>query len=439
MAKKLQLTWRPDGRWQKFYGGKRYYFRFAKGEYRAALEAWRKQKEIIDAAAEPVKIKPSEPFDLSANYAGELAALAELKAMHLEAGRLDRAELVDARIGEIERGIEVGSLPPLPVVQSPLVESMFQSVPDLAESFDESIGGAIRDFLNSKRPRVSEGRWENVRGLLSQFEDFAGRDRPAKSINAKLLEDYHGRLLKLMKRIDGKRFSKSRADDALQVVKDLTRWLWEHERISLPRNLKKLTISRGAGKVEPISDKDLKTLLGAASESTKLYCLLMLQCGMTQIDIADLKHSEVDWKSGRIIRKRSKTGDHEHVPTVDYKLWGETFRLLKKFKSKHNELVLTNENGEPLKIDGRRGDRYFKNDNIASAFNRLRAKMGVQATPKQLRKAAATKLASHPEHSRYVPHFLGHSPRTIADKHYVKPSRPQFDKAIKWLAEQYGY
>ena len=66
---------------------------------------------------------------------------------------------------------------------------------------------------------------------------------------------------------------------------------------------------------------ELKTLLDAATDHQRLYVLLALNCGMYPSDIAKLKQSEVDWKAGRIMRKRTKTRDRsENVPRVDYLL-----------------------------------------------------------------------------------------------------------------------
>ena len=48
-------------------------------------------------------------------------------------------------------------------------------------------------------------------------------------------------------------------------------------------------------------------LVTNTSDRTKLYILLMLNCGMTQKDVADLQKTEVDWDAGYISRKRSKT------------------------------------------------------------------------------------------------------------------------------------
>ena len=68
----------------------------------------------------------------------------------------------------------------------------------------------------------------------------------------------------------------------------------------------------------------------------------MLNCGMTQRDISDLKDEEVDWNAGRIRRKRSKTANHDNVPVVEYLLWPRTFDLLKEYRSGGELVLLTN-------------------------------------------------------------------------------------------------
>lgn len=56
---------------------------------------------------------------------------------------------------------------------------------------------------------------------------------------------------------------------------------------------------------------------------------------------------------------------------------------------------------------------------------------------KLFRKTAASKLGEHPEFGKFAQYFLGHSPRTVADKHYVRPSEEHFDRAISWLCQQF--
>ena len=72
----------------------------------------------------------------------------------------------------------------------------------------------------------------------------------------------------------------------------------------------------------------------------------MLNTGMTQKDISDLRQQEVDWR--RVwSRRRSKTATHDKVPIVTYQLWKET-RLLRQEQAKDQEFVLTNQKRRPL-------------------------------------------------------------------------------------------
>jgi hypothetical protein len=163
---------------------------------------------------------------------------------------------------------------------------------------------------------------------------------------------------------------------------------------------------------------------------------------MTQVDVSELRDNEVDWTAGRITRKRSKTATCENVPEVCYQLWRSTFALLKQYRSGSDRVLLT-ESGKPFirkeLVDG----KLTKADGIASNFAHLRRKLrkcqpGFKRSLKQLRKLGASLLESHHEYGRYVSYFLGHSPRTVKDRHYAVPSQELFDDAVAWLGQQLG-
>jgi hypothetical protein len=90
-------------------------------------------------------------------------------------------------------------------------------------------------------------------------------------------------------------------------------------------------------------------------------------------------------------------------------------------------------------VDG----KYKASDSIATNYNHLKVKLkkeGIVARPmKLLRKTSATKIESNKEYGRYAAYFLGHSPRTIKDKHYAAPSGDLFDEIVDWLGSWYGY
>ena len=131
-------------------------------------------------------------------------------------------------------------------------------------------------------------------------------------------------------------------------------------------------------------------------------------------------------------------GKNNNVPEVSYKLWAETFRLLLKYRSKHETLALANRNGRPLKVETIVNGRAKKIDNIRSAYNRLALKLKIHKTPKLLRKTAATKLGQHAESRRFAQYFLGHAPATVADKFYVAPSAQKFDEAVDGSAHSFS-
>jgi hypothetical protein len=61
---------------------------------------------------------------------------------------------------------------------------------------------------------------------------------------------------------------------------------------------------------------------------------------------------------------------------------------------------------------------------------------GVGESNKTLRTMAATTLERHEVYGRSADYFLAHAPRTVAGRHYVRPSDEQFFAALDWLRAQ---
>src|SRR5262249_597000 len=151
--------------------------------------------------------------------------------------------------------------------------------------------------------------------------------------------------------------------------------------------------------------EEVKTLLKHAKDRLRLYLLLCLNCGMTQCDVSDLKQSEYDGK--RITRKRSKTAQHENVPTVCYLLWPQTPKLLEKYSSKSGARLLLGPNGNPLKTErlNAKGENS-RTDYIGEAFRKFKKSLkdrGVLDTPlalKHFRKTGANTIRSRKEYGK---------------------------------------
>jgi integrase len=216
--------------------------------------------------------------------------------------------------------------------------------------------------------------------------------------------------------------------------KRLIRYFWESEMMELPRNLDSpaLKFKVAVKAIKTWSAEEVRACLGTLPPRMQLWALLGLNCGMTNVDIGSLRKDQVNLKTGRLVRKRVKTETHELVPTVDYRLWPETLKLLKEHWSKHPELGLTSSDGTSLYTSWFEGKNTRKKDLLALAWRRAKVSIPLKA----FRSISATLLESHAAYGRYKSHFLGHSPKGIADKHYAAPSGELFDTILVWLHDQ---
>jgi integrase len=323
-----------------------------------------------------------------------------------------------------------------------------------ASTPDKTVKAHAEAWLNRQQQLVDAGqmtaaRTANNRTCLQHFLTFLGPDSDVAGIDADRWDRFYLWLLspeRLSER--GKVWSTAYRKDVFSVARAFVRWLWEKNVIELPRNIdQKFKAGPAAKTVKTWTKEDFRAAVREAPGKLKLALLLMANTGMTQQDIADLPKDEVDWKGGRITRQRSKTKGHDNVPTVSYKLWPSTFLLLGKHRDKGDgDLVLLTKQGEPyvrttLRADG----RLSKADGFASHFVHLRArlkKQGVELGPlKELRKLGATHLGGNPDYHRFREYFLGHSPRSQAERHYDAKSvefKKQFDEAVMWLGRELG-
>lgn len=448
MAKKYQLTYRKEGkrrRWQKKYGGKTYYFpceaELTKEEsYAAALEWWKQKRAEIDSAENATSDEDARQrhVDRLEYLVGELinatpgaeAAEKAREAFHLYMRYGNHSSITnDWHITEF-----VG-----PHLTSHL----------LAESLatqEKELPILVDSFLRSKSSLQSSTR-SKLRTNLDRFLNWLGPDKLASAITSASLQEYKQFLESL---IADNKLGSLTARDALVNLKSFVTWCHEIEAIdTLPRIMKprKLTIATATKEVQPMPVNEVKTMLIHATERTRLFILLMINCGMYPSDIGQLTQEQVDWTDGIISRKRTKTHSHANVPIVRYKLWTETFDLLKLYRSKDIRFALLNKKSKPLW--SRTGND--RNDDIGQAYDRFRkslakAKDGTQPIlghPKPLstlRKTSAS-LLFNSEYSQYTEYFLGHSAAkhigAVANKHYIRVFDKGFFAALSWLGKQY--
>ncbi len=443
MPTKAKMTWvSAQRRWQKWYKGKNYAVSCRQlgapgtkeGSVVAANRWWdAKQKELDASQGE---------HDSERNAVLAVSFSRALVWRHQLAEDAQREVDKQRRLARqhLER---VADLPPNEI---PFLESHRKQYADVyaqysSVSIENSIRAHITDYMSFRQSQLATGKnrpatYETIRCRLKVFSDWLPPDAKIDDLNEELLEQFYRYLLS---EVSTDKTSKATANSVLVATKSFVRNRYQKRLIDLPRNLPALVIGTQQHAVVVFTLDEIRRLLDAATDRTKLYLLLALNCGMYPSDMGAIQHDEVDWQVGRIARRRTKTQRHKNVPVVNYLLWKQTFDLLKQECSTHESLVLLNEGGSPL-WEVRQSDKgtIHTNSNIRSAWFRLAKETSTTKPMKSLRKTAASILDTHAEFANYVHHYLGHAGDTIAAKHYVAKSQERFDAAITWLGQQLG-
>jgi integrase len=317
-----------------------------------------------------------------------------------------------------------------------------------------SVEGQVAAWVRRQQQLVSAGQLaadhaDNHRICLGHFRDWAGPDADVGTLDARSLQDFYLFCLQKVeiRKADGVHkagWSVDYARKVFRTARGFVKWLWEADLIAPPRNIdsRGFRFNAGAKAVRTWTPDEFKRAVGLAPGKLKLALLLMANCGMTQKDVSDLADEEVDWVAGRITRKRSKKAGCDNVPTICYPLWPTTFALLKQHRSGTARVLLT-ESGLPFLRKELRDGKLVKADGFASNYTHLKKRLkeglpGFNRSLKQLRKLGATLLESQRDYGRFKSYFLGHSPRTVADRHYAAPSQELFDEAVWWLGQELG-
>jgi integrase len=410
--------------------------RLAIRQARERLAAYYKFEELRENPPPP----PEEDDDMSA---GERAA-ARQRIIDEELGRWIRAQL--------EQPAGTPILPPhatelLHPAKAHVIEKSVAGLRgESTTPVDRTVQAHAKAWHALQEAQAAAGqltaaRVNNVKMALSHFERFLGPDADVGTIDAALLQGFYTHCLSMIsaRRSDSSAgWSVPFAKEVFAVARAWLRWLTEQGTIDPPRNLaSRFRFGSTAKKIPTWTVDEVQTVIGEAPGKLKLALLLMANCGMTQVDVSDLAADEVNWKRGTITRRRSKTKHNENVPVVTYRLWPLTWQLLKQHRS-GTERVLLTESGKPYVRNELVNGKLRKADGFKSNYAHVQRRLKFSKPMKLLRKTAATLLGSHPVYGRLVPHFLGHSPRGMAEKHYVAPPEKLFDEAVRWLGRQLG-
>jgi integrase len=312
--------------------------------------------------------------------------------------------------------------------QQPAVPN--NSLRSLSEKYLQEQRGRVGVVLTPAKLRLRVLR-------VGTFLGFAGPNLPADKITEETLVGYYN---DCGARVRDETWSRFTATDAFAEARKFIRWLYENRHCERPRNLDSRQFSfRATPKaVDVWTVEEFKWVLGRATERTGFFCLLMANTGTTQADLANLRDHEVDWENGRITRRRTKTAYLASVPTVSYLLWPRTFELLKQYRSGKDRVLLA-ENGSLLMNSRMNAEGGVTTTRpLTRAFQGFRKRTGFTKSLKLIRKMSASLISQSAEYHDLASLFLGHAPRSMAERHYLQTPQARLDQAVLWLGRQLG-
>jgi integrase len=438
MPRVVLMTWiQSQKRWTKYYKGQRYYVS-AKAlgcppnqadSLLRANEWWRQRQAEVDGR----RTEPGSPEALATLLAAWNGRPPETGA---EAAEALASLVAHYRDQPLPRVVAQAALGAERVAQ---LEAGADRLLDAeAPPAGNSVGALAERWVQAERQRVRSGqvgadRCDSNRRCLAHFAGWLGADTPVDTLDEARWLEWHAFLAE---QVEAGRWNVAHVNRIWAISKRFVRFCWELRALdSLPRNLDKrsLAFTVRPRAVEVFTAEELRALYAVVANQSRLHFLLMCNCGFLASDLNDLRQHEVDWSAGIITRRRTKTRHEASPPVVRYKLWPETFALLQKWRSSDPDIVLLTQTGGRWLV-GHQGDVSFtRSDCVASALRVYLRRAGVRKPPKALRATAATALAGHPTYKFYAGYFLGHSPRGVAERHYIKPSDEEFFAALEWL------
>lgn len=456
MAVLYLMTWREKGRrWVKKQDGKQHavscrQLRSAypeliegdtkRGSYRAANQWWQDKVIELEEAA-----KGEEPTfeELAGRKNLSEADLAKFNTELFK--RLSKARPIVAAAG-VPKTPELLSENQMRLVDAASALAMNNEIISPNIDRDRTISTLIDKWL-SNRGKIarlySERKSSNTKtpslvtvaqnkAHLATLKDWIGESDTVEKINSAWLADFRDMLVE---KVEDEELQSKSALNILGSVAMFIDWLAiEREVIIRPNLMNKRgwKLLNYDPQAYPMAVETWQKSLSKANDRTKLFMLLMANCGYTAKDIADINPKEVNWTKGRIKRQRSKGMGYKNAPVVDRILWRETFDLLKQIGRQDGERVLLSELGNPLVTDNRKD---LVGENVKEAIQKAGFETGRHYRPKDIRSGCAT-LIDASEYDGWETYFLGQSPEGVAAKHYVgrnNDKQEQFDELTLWL------
>ena len=428
MSRLYRMTWeKARSRWRKMYKGKVYTVTpetlgvpaTKDSSYQAANAWW-------EAKLNEFENQPNTRFDTYIRQLEEAKAaeeflpegydpiIASIRSMAKDdtVTEEDVKPLVTVSSSDLMFGVMLNKISKKPVTSKDLTIGLW---------IDNFL--ALRmDEVNGKELSVSQ--FDVIRLCLDNFKKWVGDDSTILKINPELWVRWYRHLLNWDISTEYKKKN-------LVNVRNFASWLVEQGLIPPFESLfaRRYKFANDKKEVQPLAKNKVKEIIEKSKGRLRLALLLMVNTGMTQIDISNLRRAE--YIDGRIERSRSKT-IKQNTRTVSWKLWESTRRLLDQYAEKTGDRLFLTESGKPWIRDFLKDGKRSKTDALNSSFRHLEC--GV--TLKQFRQTAGDMIEKNFDKG-LADHFLGHGQKPV-DAAYFSREQERLDVAVDWLKDQFG-
>jgi integrase len=451
MARKYLMSWEghPYYRWVKMHKKTRYRVscddlnapRTKEGSYQQANDWWLKKLATLQPAP-PIEKQEAlddiaRKIDYAANHAPEL--LPALKETREEILREPPGEKVLDDETTVAANLETARLmgitvPPDtdPVVLQHLFGDRRLWNERLNKTHktakDKTVGYQVEKFLDEQRHHQKPATHKEVAAYLRRLAENSNvwsAETNVETIDEQTVARHYVWLV-------SHNYTPKAHNKVLSFFRRFVEWLWSNGLLEkLPLNLKRKDHRKKVVYQEVEQFDHAKEAIDALPDPYKLWAYLGVNCGMTNADLGATRWEQIDTTKWTLTRRRVKTGDQPHTPTVRYKLWSETVKELKKLPHRKG-LLFTTKTGKPL-YETRYNDdgKPVIKDMFRLYWSRLEPKPVIPL--KAFRSIGATTLNTDKVYRQYKDYYLAHAPRTVADQHYAAEADKPFFDALEFI------
>jgi hypothetical protein len=299
----------------------------------------------------------------------------------------------------------------------------------------QSVSHWVEKFLEKKKDDLSYGKWKECRIHMADLTEHLGAGSDARTIDAATVDGYVARL----KQSDR---SKRYLGERHRFFKEFVHWLVIREVLPHdPKNLRdRVRLQKATPPPKHWTLEEIQLALKVASERMKTYLLPALNGAWTQVEIATLAESEVDWGTGIVTKGRHKTKHYERRVIVSYRLWPVTLEMLRRHRSGQETVLLSKRSKTPLWKEGS-VDRI--GDDFKVLRERMRKEPGFETFNRsfgQLRKTAGRLVEIQYRSKDLSNFFLAHVDDRINATNYTGDDtlQDQLYEATDWLGRRLG-